>query len=210
MKKIKQFAFLIYLVTYLNTSSAQPAFTAEVSQIFPSFKFKDSEGVKLNSEYQSLITGAYGIGLRFITEGGIIFKGGIGMRTGGANLLYDETNYSWKLQYGDLKLGLGYRVNFKTVKPYITASGYYATMLRGTQIINNEHINVLKSSALSNRDYGLVFSPGIDIRFSKFISSFIEFNYLLGLANIELGSNQNAKNSSVGVSIGVATSLIEK
>ncbi len=71
MKKIKQFAFLIYLVTYLNTSSAQPAFTAEVSQIFPSFKFKDSEGVKLNSEYQSLITGAYGIGLRFITEGGI-------------------------------------------------------------------------------------------------------------------------------------------
>ncbi len=210
MKKLKQSVLLSCFVAYVAIGSAQPAFTIELAQLLPSFKFKDSEGVQHNNEYQSLVTGAYGLGFRYVSEGGIILKSAIGMRNGGANLVYDDTNYSWKLQYADIKLGVGYMANFKTIKPHIIVSGYYATLLRGIQTTHDDQINIVKSSVLKNNDFGLVFAPGIDIKLSRYVSSFIEFNYLMGLANIELGSTQKTKNSAFGISIGIATSFIER
>lgn len=210
MKRTKQFILLTCFMVYLSFASAQPEFTAEVSQLFPTFKFKDSEGIKHNDDYQSLITGAYGIGLRYILESGIFFRAGIGIRNAGANLVYDQVNYSWKLQYGDFKLGLGYRTKFKTVKPYFVASGYYATLLRGTQTLHNQTLNVVKSGILKNQDLGVQFTPGIDIRFSEYFSSYLEFNYLMGLSNIELGSAQKATNSALGFNIGIAVLLLAK
>ncbi len=210
MKKMKQFVLLTCFVAYLTVGGAQPAFTIELAQLYPSFKFKDSEGIKHNKEYQSLITGAYGVGFRFVSEGGIILKSSIGMRNGGANLVYDDTNFSWKLQYAEIKAGLGYMVNFKVIKPHIIVSGYYAPLLRGIQTLHNETLNITKSSVLKNSDFGVVFSPGIDIKLSRYVSSFIEFNYLMGLSNIEFNSTQKTKNSAFGLSVGIASAFIQK
>lgn len=208
MKKIKLFLFPLF-VALITSIQAQSGLTLEVSQLFTSFKFQDREGIKHNSEYQGLYTGAYGIGYRYVNDIGLIIKPGIGMRNGGANLVYDDVNYSWRLQYADLKLGLGYITPFETVNPYFLASGYYAFMLRGTQITHNETLNITESNLLSNIDYGLIFSPGVNIKLSDYISSYVELNYFKGLTNIEKDPGQKTKNFAYGLSIGVAISFSE-
>lgn len=209
MKKIKLFLFLSLFVACLTTIHAQSGLVLEVSQLYTSFQFKDREGINHNKEYQGLYTGAYGIGYRYVNDIGLIIKPGIGMRNGGANLVYDDVNYSWRLQYADLKLGLGYMTRFETVNPYLLASGYYAFMLRGTQITHNENLNITESNLLSNIDYGLIFSPGVNIKLSDYISSYVELNYFKGLTNIEKDPGQKTKNFAYGLSVGVAISFSE-
>jgi len=210
MKRMKQFLLLSFLVVYLTTVHAQSGLTLEVSQLYTSFKFKDKAGIKHNSDYQGLYTGAYGIGYRFVNEIGLIINPGIGMRNGGANLVYDDINYSWRLQYANLKLGLGYMTRFENVNPYFIASGYYAFLLRGTQTLHNEILNITESNTLSNIDYGLVFSPGVNIKLSNYISTYVELNYLRGLTNIEKDPVQKSKNFAYGLTVGVAVSFTDK
>jgi hypothetical protein len=207
MKKILWIGSLLMVSTIAMT---QPEFTAEASQLFTSFKFTDSQGEKKNSDYQSLITGGYGIGMRYVTEGGFAFRAGVGLRNAGANLVYENTNYSWRMNYLDLKGGLGYMIQFKNVKPYLMVLGYYASMLRGTQTQNRETFNLVKSSLLSNRDFGLQINPGLNIKINSLVSSYIEFQYLWGLANLELNKAQKSKNSALGLNLGFAFLLVEK
>jgi len=210
MKRMKPFLWLTLFVAYVTTVPAQSGLVLEVSPLYTSFKFTDKEGIKHNSEYQGIYTGAYGIGYRLVSDGGLIINPGLGMRHGGANLVYDDINYSWRLQYANLKLGLGYMTQFETVNPYFMVSGYYAFLLRGTQTLHNEILNITKSNILSNIDYGLVFSPGVNIKLSDYISSFVEFNYLRGLTNIEKDPVQKSKNFAYGLTIGVAFSFTDK
>jgi hypothetical protein len=204
MKRIKTFLLLAVLVAYINTVHAQAGLTLEVSPLLTSFKFTDKAGVKHNSEYQGIYTGAYGIGYRIVSDIGLVIHPAIGMRHGGANLVYDDINYSWRLQYANLKLGLGYMTQFETVNPYLMVSGYYAFLLRGTQTLHNEILNVTKSDVLSNIDYGLIFSPGVNIKLSDYASTYAEFNYLRGLTNIEKDPVQKSKNFAFGLTLGVA------
>ncbi len=204
MKRIKPLLLLAVLVACIHTVQAQAGLTLEVSPLLTSFKFTDKAGVKHNSEYQSIYTGAYGIGYRIVSDIGLMIHPAIGMRHGGANLVYDDINYSWRLQYANLKLGLGYMTRFETVNPYFMVSGYYAFLLRGTQTLHNEILNVTKSDVLSNIDYGLVFSPGVNIKLSDYFSTYAEFNYLRGLTNIEKDPVQKSKNFAFGLTLGVA------
>lgn len=211
MKRVKQYFIGFCALLSVTISTAQPEFTAEVSQLLPSFKFKDSEGIKRNSEYQSLITGGYGVGLRYVFESGIKLRVGLGMRNAGANLVYEDANYAWRMQYGDIKLGVGYRARFKAIRPYLMATGYYGILLRGTQTLHNQTQNILKSNVLKNQDFGIQVNPGLDIRFTEYISSYLEFNYLMGLSNIELSTSaQKSTNSAFGLTLGVAILLLEK
>ncbi len=206
---MKLFLLLCLFVAFSTVLPAQSGLVLEASQLFTSFKFKDRAGVSHNKEYQGLYTGAYGIGYRYVNDIGLIIKPGIGMRNGGANLVYDDQNYSWKLQYADLKLGLGYMTRFETVNPYFLASGYYAFLLRGLQVTHNENLNITESNLLSNIDYGLIFSPGLNIKLSDYISTYLELNYLLGLTNIEKDPGQKTKNFGYGLSVGVSISFSE-
>ncbi|MEP7269643.1 MAG: outer membrane beta-barrel protein [Saprospiraceae bacterium] len=207
---MKKYILLGLCLLFYFSGSAQPEFTAEASQLFTSFKFKDSQGEKHNGDYQSIITSGYGIGMRYVTGGGIAFRAGIGLRNGGANLVYDNNNYDWKLQYLDLKLGAGYMLQFKNIKPYVMVLGYYGSLLRGTQTLNNENFNITKSGILKNRDFGLQFNPGLNIKVNHFISTYIEFQYLMGLANLEVNPPQESKNTAFGATLGFSFLLEEK
>jgi len=209
MKSIKLFLLVTTLVGYIRSVHAQAGLTLEVSPLLTSFKFTDKAGVKHNSEYQGIFTGAYGVGYRMVSDIGLIINPAIGMRHGGANLVYDDINYSWRLQYANLKLGLGYMTPFEKVNPYFMVSGYYAFLLRGTQTLHNEILNITKSDVLSNIDYGLVFSSGINVKLSDYVSTYAEFNYLKGLTNIEKDPLQKSKNFAFGLTIGVAFAFSE-
>lgn len=210
MKRINYFLLLICLLASTTIVNAQSAITIEASQLYSSFKYQDSQNNNLNTEYSGIFKGAYTIGYSYSTDFGLIVKSGLGVRNGGADLVYDDMNYSWRLQYVDVKLGVGYMYNLEKIKPYFMVSGYYAYLIHGTQILNNEAFNIIQLDLLSNMDYGVIFSPGVQVKLSDNISSYLEFNYLMGLNNIEKDETQTAKNVAYSLTLGLSFSINKK
>ncbi|OFX70397.1 MAG: hypothetical protein A2X12_08965 [Bacteroidetes bacterium GWE2_29_8] len=207
MKNAKIIWLLIGFITYVTTANAQSSLTIEASQLYTSFKFTDTQGEKQNKEYSGILTGAYGIGYRFITEKGIMLRAGIGMRKAGATMVYDDINYSWDLQYADVKLGGGYILKKERISPYFNVLGFYSYMLRGFQSLNNQEFNLTDSKSLNEMDLGVVFSPGVQFKLSDAVSSFLEFNYIMGLQNIEKDDEQKATNIAYGLTLGLSFSI---
>jgi len=210
MKKRKFFTLLVCIITVANTLNAQSAFNIDATQSYTSFKFTDAQGSELNKEYSGLLTGSYGISYRYTTDFGLIIRPGLWMRNAGASLVYDNMNYSWKLQYADARLGLGYVYKIKRINPYFIASGYYSKLLRGIQVLNNEDFNITESGLLNKADYGVLISPGIDLVFSEYISGYIELNYLMGICNLEKDEGQTAKNFAYGATLGVSFKITKQ
>ncbi|MFH0893808.1 MAG: outer membrane beta-barrel protein [Bacteroidota bacterium] len=209
MKKIITIGFILCLICLAVTVNAQSHLTVKASQQYTTFKFTDTQGTKLNNEYSGIFTGAYGAGYRFISEGGVMVNGSLGMRKAGATLVYDDINYTWDLQYANAQLGFGYMLRKDNISPYISASGYYAYLLRGYQTVNNENFNLKKSKSLNEMDYGFSISPGIQIKLSDAISSFVELEYLMGLNNLEKDDGQKATNLAYSINVGLAFSFVK-
>ena len=207
MKKIKQILFITCLALIGPMANAQSGFTISASQQYSSFKFKDSEALKLNSEYSGLFTGGYGIGYNFISESGFMVGVGIGIRNAGANLVYDDMNYSWKLQYGDIRPKMGYVFKINKINPYLAISGYFAYLLRGTQTLNNENFNITDSGLMERFDMGVILMPGVEFKLSDYVSAFTEFNYLWGLKNIETDADQTASNYAYALTLGLTFTI---
>jgi len=66
----------------------------------------------------------------------------------------------------------------------------------------------LKSKAINEADYGVIFSPGIEISLSKDVSTFVEFNYLIGLQNLEKDGDQEIKKYCLWLTLGLSFSLV--
>jgi hypothetical protein len=203
MKALLLFSTILLFST-TTTLNAQSGFTLEATQQYTTFSFTDSQGNQMQQEYSGMFSGAYSVGYSYVSEMGFMLRTGIGMRNAGANLVYDEMNYSWKLLYAESKLGIGYMYITDVVNPYLLASGYYSYLLNGIQVLNNEQFNITKAGLLSNTDYGLVISPGAEIYISPNLAAFVEFKYLMGLQNIETSENQKAYNRAYGISAGLA------
>lgn len=193
----------------LSSHAQEPSLTLEASQLVSTFKFIDSNDNKQNSDYQSIFTGAYGVGYRNILDNNMILKAGIGKRNGGANYVYDNTNYSWRLEYLEAKIGGGYMLKRRVFSPYAVINAYYGHLLRGTQILNNEEFNITKSGILKRSDFGLIGNIGINFSISSFISAYAEGLYLFGLSNIEQDSGQTTSNRGYGISLGLSFNLTE-
>jgi hypothetical protein len=202
MKQIKLIWLLLVFTGVLTSVKAQSSLIIDASQQFTSIRFTDTQGKDLNSEYSGTFTGAYNIGYRFISKGGFLLNSTIGMRKAGTTMVYDEMNYVWNLQYLNTNLGLGYMLINDVASPYLSISGYYAYLLRGFQTINNEDYDITKTESLSRSDIGMSINPGIQLSATQGISTYIEFNYILGLKNIEADENQEAKNFAYGFTLG--------
>ena len=202
---------LLLTVFFISLSgmAQESSLTIEASQLVSTFKFVDSDNNKLNSDYQSIFTGAYGIGYRNIFENNIMLKAGLGKRNGGANYVYDDTNYSWRLEYAELKVGGGYMMKRRVFSPYAVLNVYYGHLLRGTQVLNNEEFNITESDILKKSDFGLIGNLGINFKISNFVSAYAEGLYLFGLSNIEEDSDQTTSNRGYGISLGLSFNLTE-
>lgn len=207
MKKIKVIGlFLCFFITG-TIVRAQSGVTIEASQLFTSFKYSDSQGNELNSEYSGIFTGAYSLGYHHIAENGIMMIAEAGMRRGGATMVYDNMNYTWNLQYADLKLGAGYILKKDRISPFLNVSGYFAHMLRGFQTINNEDFDLRNPESIKSSDFGIFITPGVQVTITETMSLFTEFNYMLGLQNLEKDESQKSSNSALGLTLGLSLSL---
>ena len=188
---------------------AQSNITIDASQTLTSFKFLDDQGNQ-DKGYSGVYSGAYSLGYRYTGKKGSLFRGGVGMRKAGASLVYDGMNYSWNLQYLDIKLGAGWMFGKKRTKPYICVSPYYAFLLKATQVLNNQAFDILNTKSLKTSDYGVNFTPGVQFKASDVISIYGEFNYMLGLQNLETSTTEKSYNRAYALTLGVAFTITEQ
>ena len=89
MKKIKLIGFILGFVALTTTVYGQSGLSVDAFQQYATFKFTDSQGTKLNSDYSGVFAGGYGMSYRLVTEGGFMMTVRAGMRKAGATMVYD-------------------------------------------------------------------------------------------------------------------------
>jgi hypothetical protein len=208
---IKIMLLSVALICAANLSMAQSSLTIDASQLLTTFKFTDSEG-NVDKSYLGSYEGAYSIGYRSVSDGGFLIRASLGMRGAGATMVYDDANYIWNLRYADVKAGLGYAFGYGIVRPYISVASYFGYLLKASQTLNHEIFDILDYGSLQKIDYGVIGAPGVQITISDFVSAYAEFNYLMGLKNVESSANnvessskgQTSKNMAYGITAGIA------
>jgi hypothetical protein len=210
MKRIVLIIIAMNLMIFGRELKAQSALSLEASQMYSSFNYVDAGGKTMSKEYNGIFTGSYHISYRYMTDFGLFVKPGIGFRNSGATLVYDDMNYSWKMKYSDFRLGIGYLYKIKRINPYLMFSGYFGYLLNGVQTLNNEDFDIVESEIFNKTDYGIMITPGVEFEINDQISTFAEFNYMLGLKNIERDTDQKTKNFSAGLTLGLLFSITKK
>ncbi len=215
-KKIYYKTFLwvsIGLLMSLQVVKAQSSITIDASQQITNFVFTDGSGIQENSylvfgeenTYKPVYSGAYSVGYSYLLDFGLFFRTGIGMRNAGATMVYDAANYQWDFRYLHARLGTGYAYEIGRVSPYLGVSGYFGYLLKANQKVNNEDFDIIDSGSIQTNDFGLLFSPGVRIDASDYISIYSEISYLMGLQNIETGdSGQEAVNTAYMLTLGLS------
>lgn len=214
---ISKFTIILCVLGIISVTSAmgQSSLTIDASQLISNFKFQDSQG-NVDDGYLPAYNGAYSIGYRFVSEGGLLIRASAGMRNAGATMIYDDANYLWSLQYADARLGAGYLYNMGRFNPYLTVSGYYAHLLKANQTQGSTNYDMIKGGELKRSDYGIVASPGVQVTLSDYISVYTEFSYLMGLNNIETQmeesstSIQEGYNRAYSMTLGLAFTITKK
>lgn len=207
-------AFCLSLST--NKVHGQSSITIDASQQITNFVFVDGTGLQDNTFlifgkdnlYKPVYSGAYSLGYSYLLDFGMFFRVNLGMRKAGATMVYDASNYVWDFQYLQTKLGLGYAHDLGLFSPYIAVSGYYGSLLKANQRINNEDFDIMDSESIKKNDYGLIIPLGLRIDASDYISVFTEASYLLGLQNLETSNDgQKANNVAYMFTLGVSFTI---
>lgn len=206
MRLAKRLIIGLLACVFSISADAQSSITIDASQNMTNFKFTDSQGDR-DESYNPAYSGSYSLGYRYSTDFGLFAGIKIGMRNAGASLIYDDANYSWNLQYADAKVDIGYMYTLDRLSIYLAASPYFGYMLRATQTLNHKNFDIIDSDDLKKVDYGLFISPGVDFRVNDFVSVYSQFNYMLGLQNMETIEGQESKNSLMGLTLGLAFNI---
>lgn len=194
----------IAFIAFESVSLAQnSSITIDASQNMTNFKFTDSRG-EVDDSYKPNFSGSYNLGYRYNTDFGLFAGIKLGMRNAGASLIYDDANYSWNLQYVDTKIDIGYMHSFDKFSAYLAVSPYFGYMLRATQTLNHQDYDIINSGDLEKVDYGLFISPGVNFQINDYVSVYSQFNYMIGLQNLETIEGQESKNTLMGLSLGLA------
>lgn len=206
IKFLKFFILFLFLFN-IKPSIAQSNVTFDAGQIFSTFKFIDNQGNQ-EKDLTSNITGCFSLGYHYLLNNGLFIRTNIGMRKAGASKMYNEMNVVWNIQYADANLGLGYMLNKWRVKPYFSASPYFAYMLRANQTIGPDNYDIKKNESIKTTDFGLSLSPGVKIALSNYIAFYAEYKYILGLQNLEK-SDQKSYNRGFSINLGISVTIVK-
>lgn len=204
------------LLGTLNHVQAQSSITLDASQQVTNFVFTDASGAQDNTYllfgkdnlYKSSFSGAYSIGYAYQLDSGIFFRGKFGMRNAGATMVYDAANYEWDFKYLNIQLGGGYAFNLGLFNPYIGINGYFGSLVKANQRINNEDFDIIDSKSIEKSDIGLNIPIGVRIDVWDLMSVYSEISYLRGLKNIETDTTgQEAHNVGYMFTLGLALTI---
>jgi hypothetical protein len=196
----------------INSSSAQSDFNIEAYAVFSTFNFtaknvNPNTTTVANTNYSHTTVSAFSLGYTHSASNGLLLLGSLGVRQAGSSLIYNSINYIWNMHYADIKAGVGYQFDKWRLKPFVSVCPYYGYLLNGTQTFNQESYDLKANKSLKNNDYGLFANVGFKAALSPYISVYTEYNYILGLQNIETGQNQYLYNRGFSVKFGVALTI---
>lgn len=191
---------------YSELVIAQSSINLEAGQVFSTFKYIDSKGVEDNT-YSYNVVSAYCLGYQYAKPNGFFIRANIGMRKAGANLVYNQINYIWTMQYSDLKAGPGYQFTKWRIKPSLALLPYYAYLLDANQTINSDNYDIKNNKSIKGSDFGLIIAPGFNVILSNYISIYAEYNYILGLQNIETAVEEKLYNRGFSLNFGVSLNI---
>lgn len=203
----KRYAFFIFLTLFFLQKNipAQSFLNADAALVFSTFKFisKTNNPDKPSPSYSSISSNAFGIGYKYIKPNGLVIVTGAGIRKAGASLIYNSINYTWNLQYIDLKAGIGYQYSKWPVKPYMAIAPYYAYLLNARQVIGLSYYDIKSNNAIKSNDFGVFTTAGFNVPVSRHVSVYTEYNYVLGLRNIETSASQYLYNRGSSFKLGL-------
>lgn len=205
MKSRVYIALFISLI-YSKNITAQSHLYLDVAQVFSTFKFSSDDlqnNTAPGSGYSTLSSTAFGMGYEYADSNGLLIIAGFGIRKAGSSLVYNKINYSWILQYLDLKAGIGYRYNKWNIKPYVAASPFYAILLNARQTIGLNYYDLKAGNTIKSNDFGVFLTGGTNVPLSRLISIYLEYNYILGLRNIETAETQYLYNRGSAIKLGL-------
>lgn len=213
MNKFLRISFITFHLLLLNKQlSAQSYLDLSAAQVFSTFRFTSINQQTNNSNttfpnYTQLNTNAFGIGYTYVQNKGLLVLGGLGFRKAGANMVYKATDYQWNLQYIDVKIGGGYQYDKWRVKPFATITPYYAYLLNAKQTVGLNYYDIKTTKSIKPYDLGLFLSGGIKVALSPYILLYSQYDYNLGLKNIETGANQYLYNRGFAIKLGLIFSI---
>jgi hypothetical protein len=192
--------------------AAQAYINLEGAQVFSTFKFssKISDKDKIftdNQAYTHTTVSAFSLVYQYEDANGFFILAGIGMRKAGSALVQNNIDYIWKMQYADLKAGIGYQFNKWRIKPYEAVAPYYASLLNANQVMGVKNYDIKASKSVKSYDLGLFLALGFKATISKQISIFTEYNYILGLKNIETTTDQYLYNRGFSIKLGLSLNI---
>lgn len=189
-----------------KSSIEQPTLTFDAGQVFSTFKFIDSRGDKLK-EFTHNRGFGFSLGYRYPLPNGLFIRINTGFRKAGASMIYEGLNINWNIQYADANIGLGYMYNKWRLKPYFSVSPYFGYMLKANQIIGAFNYDIKEIKSMKASDFGLFFSPGLKVAFTKSIAFYAEYKYILGLKNLETVADKKSINRGWAINLGVAVTV---
>ena len=203
---MKKLLLLLTVTCGSFMSFAQHNVTIEASQNITNFKFTNSAGESVDG-YKPNYSGGYALGYRYSMDNGLFFPVKVGMRSGGATYVYDNSNYMWDLRYFESRLGVGYNYSFGKFGAHLSAMGYYGMLLKANQTLNNEEFDIRESGEIQTGDYGVFISPGANFQANDYIGIYLDLNYMLGLGNLETVDTQTSNNTLFGATLGLAFTI---
>jgi len=204
-------AFLTCLLLIFASSSLKAQFSSvalEASQNVTDFYFTDSNGNR-DRNYSPLLSFGYTLGYQYDMSNGIMLGGKLGYRKAGATYVFDAINYSWDMDYIEFRINFGYSYSFRKWGFHAKVQPYAAYLVRANQTLNNEDYNIKTSGDIKVYDFGFFVSPGFSYGISEMFRVHLEYNYMLGLANIETNESQTSNNTLMGVTLGFSFRFIE-
>lgn len=193
-------------------NAAQSYLNLDGAQVFSTFKFSTKNGNQdipsaVNSTYSYTTGSSFGLSYAHVKPNGLFALAGISMRKAGSSMIYKNVNFIWNMQYIDIKAGIGYQLNKWRLKPYAAVLPYYAHLLDAKQSNGSNNLNIINS--VKNKDLGAFFSLGFKAAISPYFLIYSEYNYILGLQNIETTMDQYLYNRGFSIKLGIALRLTD-
>ena len=198
---------ILLAVVLFKYSNAQSIITFDAGQVVSTYKFTDEQGQEKG--FSSNITGCFSIGYQKLSPNGLFLRTNVGMRKGGASLIYNEVKADWNVQYADASVGVGYMATKWRVKPYLSASPYFAYMLKAEQTIGSDTYDIKHNKSMVMNDYGVYISPGFKVALSNTIGFYAEYKQIIGLQNLENTAGQKSYNRGFSLNLGVAIAIVK-
>ncbi|MES2286880.1 MAG: outer membrane beta-barrel protein [Bacteroidota bacterium] len=207
--------FMILLgLFFTKPVAAQHYVNLEGAQVYSTFKFssKISDKDQIftdNPAYARTVVSAFGLVYEYEHSNGLFVLGGVGMRKAGSSLVFNNIDYIWKMQYVDVKAGIGYQFNKWRIKPYAAVAPYYASLLNANQTVGQKSYDIKAGKFIKKYDLGFFLAIGFKATISKQISIFTEYNYILGLKNIETTADQYLYNRGFSIKVGLSLNITD-